>query len=273
MKPRPLHSRSGAYLPLYVGDYLRDTQHLSEAEDGVYCRLLMHYWASGEPLPADNKKLAAIARVSLHKWMGRYRQIMLTFFSPNAESWHNRRMDFELARWREQSVNNQKAARIRWDADAMRAHSDGNANAMPPVPVPVPVPVPEVNTRSKTLAANAAGAWEEFWQNYPKKTAKKDALRAWRKVKAEETEALLDALERHKQSDQWQRGVIPHPATWLNARRWEDETSCGTDLGQCMWNINGDHGTQPRCEQEAVEEQDRIRYCQAHRGTFSMRIR
>lgn len=35
---------------------------------------------------------------------------------------------------------------------------------------------------------------------------------------------MLDAIERQKQSDQWQEPkFIPHPTTWLNQRRWEDE--------------------------------------------------
>ena len=37
----------------------------------------------------------------------------------------------------------------------------------------------------------------------------------------------MDGLRRQKDSVQWQRDggkYIPHPSTWLNQRRWEDET-------------------------------------------------
>lgn len=37
---------------------------------------------------------------------------------------------------------------------------------------------------------------------------------------------MLAALERQGKSDQWRRDggqYIPHAATWLNGRRWEDE--------------------------------------------------
>ena len=39
-------------------------------------------------------------------------------------------------------------------------------------------------------------------------------------------DVLIDAIEKHKQSAQWQKDggqYIPHPATWLNQQRWEDE--------------------------------------------------
>ena len=37
---------------------------------------------------------------------------------------------------------------------------------------------------------------------------------------------MLEAIEKHKASSQWQKDggqFIPHPATWLNQERWEDE--------------------------------------------------
>ena len=76
-----------------------------------------------------------------------------------------------------------------------------------------------------------------FWSAYPKKTAKKDAFKAWAKLKPDEdlTEKILSALEKHKKSDQWLKDngqFIPYPATWLNGRRWEDEMTGGNQNGQ-----------------------------------------
>lgn len=39
-------------------------------------------------------------------------------------------------------------------------------------------------------------------------------------------ETLVTAVERQKCSDQWTQNngqFIPHPATWLNQGRWDDE--------------------------------------------------
>lgn len=67
-----------------------------------------------------------------------------------------------------------------------------------------------------------------FWQAYPRKVAKPDAMQAWRRIMpdAELSARILAALERARSTEQWQRDegkFIPHPATWLNKRRFDDE--------------------------------------------------
>ena len=69
--------------------------------------------------------------------------------------------------------------------------------------------------------------FERFWQAYPRKVGRVNAEAAFKKVDVEES-VLMAALERHKRSDQWKKDngqFIPHPATWLNGKRWEDEES------------------------------------------------
>lgn len=63
-----------------------------------------------------------------------------------------------------------------------------------------------------------------FWQLYPRKIDKDRARRAWKKIKPARAMALaiLQSLRAWKLCDQWQdERFIPHPATWLNGRRWE----------------------------------------------------
>ncbi len=60
----------------------------------------------------------------------------------------------------------------------------------------------------------------EFYNSYPKKIGKKAAFRAYSKVKSEH-DSIIKGLKVHKFSDDSQ--FIPHPATWLNQGRWEDE--------------------------------------------------
>ena len=72
------------------------------------------------------------------------------------------------------------------------------------------------------------GLFDEFWSAYPKHVAKQPARRAFDRLKP--SRALLDkmlaALRWQIQSEQWTKDgarYVPNPATWLNARRWEDE--------------------------------------------------
>lgn len=67
-------------------------------------------------------------------------------------------------------------------------------------------------------------AFDQFWAAYPKRHARKDALRAFGQVHAaEHLDEILAALAWQRETEQWQRGVIPHAATYLRGERWTDE--------------------------------------------------
>jgi uncharacterized protein YdaU (DUF1376 family) len=82
-----------AWMPFYVGDYLRDTMHLSTVEHGAYCLLLFYYWNTGA-LPDDDRHLARIARMTLRQWR-QHRPTLQTFFY---DGWKHKRVESELSR-------------------------------------------------------------------------------------------------------------------------------------------------------------------------------
>lgn len=69
-------------------------------------------------------------------------------------------------------------------------------------------------------------SFQDFWTKYPRKVAKKVAETAWKRLSAQEQSDALEAIENHvkywKLKDTTSE-FIPHPATWLNQGRWEDE--------------------------------------------------
>lgn len=73
-----------------------------------------------------------------------------------------------------------------------------------------------------------AELFDEFWASYPRHEAKATALKAFEKLKPDKEllSRMLLAIDKYKKSEQWQESggkYIPHPATWLNQKRWEDE--------------------------------------------------
>ena len=69
----------------------------------------------------------------------------------------------------------------------------------------------------------------KFWPAYPRHVAKASAAKAFAKINPDDAllTRMLAALAVHVASEQWRRDdgrYIPHPATWLNQSRWEDET-------------------------------------------------
>ena len=86
----------------------------------------------------------------------------------------------------------------------------------------------EKENKNKKNSTSPLFGFDAFWPAYPKKTAKQDAIRAFGKIRPDEAllQVILKAVETQKASAQWQEDgghYIPHPATWLNGRRWEDE--------------------------------------------------
>jgi hypothetical protein len=68
--------------------------------------------------------------------------------------------------------------------------------------------------------------FESFWKTYPRKIGKGSAFKAYNNIKEPRPslQIILSSIEEHNKSDQWKtKEFIPHPTTWLNQRRWEDE--------------------------------------------------
>ena len=68
--------------------------------------------------------------------------------------------------------------------------------------------------------------FNEFWKIYPRKVARKDAERAWKKLDAAQQFAALQSLPMHVRY--WEaagrtKETTPHAASWLNGERWADE--------------------------------------------------
>lgn len=71
--------------------------------------------------------------------------------------------------------------------------------------------------------------FEDFWKHYPRKVAKGPAFKAWKSQVDEQdafmSRAVVDDLKKRTRLRWWHpdKTKIPHAATWINARRWEDE--------------------------------------------------
>lgn len=96
----------------------------------------------------------------------------------------------------------------------------------------------KTKTRTKTTSKTDEGAdademerrFDGFWNCYPKKVGKATAQKAWEKLAPDEAlfEVIVQAVELQKRSPQWCKDggqFIPNPSTWLNQKRWEDDTS------------------------------------------------
>lgn len=121
------------YYPHHIGDYLRDTSHLSALEDGTYRRMLDLYYSSEKPLPLNLDGLCRLVRAKSRQEKEAVSTILAEFFTKTPGGWHQARADLEITKAQEKSGKAKASAAQRWkcdgNADAMRTHSEGNARA------------------------------------------------------------------------------------------------------------------------------------------------
>lgn len=121
-----------AWMPIYVGDYLGDTQRLTTEQHGAYLLLLFDYWRNGPP-PADDAVLAQITRLSRPAWK-KMRSVVLGFFDERSGHLHHGRVDKEIAKAEEnherRTEKARKGAAARW---SKQGNDDAPSNA-PSIP-------------------------------------------------------------------------------------------------------------------------------------------
>lgn len=146
---------SDHYLKLYVGDYLADTGHLSTVEHGAYLLLLMHSWRTG-PLPDDDARLAAIARMSRPEWR-RVADVIRAFFTSTDAGLIQRRLERE----RNERTNKQAQQSAAGKASAAQRTLQRNANERSTdvatnEPTKGQPPLPELDQEERKVPPSAA---------------------------------------------------------------------------------------------------------------------
>ncbi|MFM7012042.1 MAG: YdaU family protein [Betaproteobacteria bacterium] len=86
------------YMPLYTGDYLRDTQHLSCSEHGIYLKFMMHCWDQKGPVPLDERKQCGICNARSGDEVEAMRRVLQEFFTRMDDGYYNKRMAEEIAK-------------------------------------------------------------------------------------------------------------------------------------------------------------------------------
>lgn len=126
---------------------------------------------------------------------------------------------------KERSLKNQRQAR--WRASKADGNVDGDASTAAPT---------KASTREeKRRVINPkapSGAFDEFWNVYPKRVGRAAAEKAFAKVNPDQDllAQIVAAVAAQSGSDQWRRDggqFIPNPATWLNQARWLDQPVSG----------------------------------------------
>lgn len=87
----------------FIGDYQRDTGHLSLTEHGAYRLLLDAYYATEKPLPADERRLFRLLSATDPEEHQAIRTVLADFWAETANGWVNARAEAEIAKAEERA--------------------------------------------------------------------------------------------------------------------------------------------------------------------------
>lgn len=251
------------FMPLFIGDYLASTSHLTAVEHGAYLLLLMHQWKNGH-LPAEEELLRRIARVEKDAWSSAYAVLSPFFRIADDGRPYQARLEKEreicLSLRQSKSDHGKRAANSRWhsqnDASAMLEHSRGSAPAVPgdatQIQTQTQTHIKEEDKKPMTASPEGSSvaehvtpsAPEEFiYCEYPRKEGRRAAIKQIELavVRLQRGESPLKPLSKRDAQEfifkrvrayaQSSAGMnpdktkIPHPKTWFGQSRYLDDAA------------------------------------------------
>jgi len=211
------------YYSHHIGDYIKDTAHLSFVEDSAYRKLLDKYYADEKPIPNDLPALLRLVRARSKEEKEAVSIVLEEFFTSTDAGWAHKRCDAEIAIFQEKSAKAASAAHKRWghsgNADDMRTHSERTAKAMPPQ-------YPISNTQSpisnnhdpvlNTIPHQQAGAPATFELVIPDQSPAK--VKTAKPLDPDEQQGCKDAWAAYSQAYQNRYAVAPVRNAAVNAK-------------------------------------------------------
>ncbi len=193
------------------------TAHLTLVEEAVYRRLIDHYYDTEAPIGADYGMM--IRRLRLENYQDEVQTILNEFFTQTDKGWVNKHCDEKIKAYKNKKKVNK---------------TNGKSGGRPKKPIEtdsvidgLPVVTLTTNNKQETKNNNINyDLFDVFWKKYPRKVAKPNAVKVWNRLKPSDEllQKMLSAINAQGLCDK-EIQFVPHPATWLNGHRWEDEVT------------------------------------------------
>jgi uncharacterized protein YdaU (DUF1376 family) len=162
-------------MPLFCGDYLADTKHLTLEQHGAYMLLLMITWRNnGRALPDDDDLLARYLAITKDRWQKKIKPALAPLFDLSGGTWRSLRLEHE---W--QYVQERIAAKRAAGAMGGRPRKNGPQNA-PDSPAPSRENFSSNGDANhlkdnETLKPNGSGSVSDFESTHPPSSAYAEA--------------------------------------------------------------------------------------------------
>ena len=199
----------------HIGDYLTHTVHLSDAEDLAYRRLLDLYYMSEKMIPLDTEAVARKIRLDLDIT----ESVLDEFFERTETGYFNNRCHVEVTKYQHQVENNRQLGKRGGRPSKTESKTESKANDNPKKI--------QIQKENKDISSQAT-RFRDFWSAWPsskRKVGKGACEVKWNRLGLDPlADRIIASVTRLKASEQWTSGFEPAPLTYINQRRWEDES-------------------------------------------------
>ncbi len=206
------------YYQHHIGDFIKATSRLTDAQAMAYLRLLWMYYDSEKPLPNDIDVLSMQVGLPIDEL-----QVLLrAYFRLEDGVWKQTRCDAEIAEYRSFIDKKSQAGKASAEHRKNKRTTD-DEQVFNECSTDV-----QLTNNHKPITNNhiSNDRFDEFYKVYPKKVAKEQAIKAWKKIKPNDElfDKIIKSIKSQGLADR-DKQFVPNPATWLNGKRWEDEVS------------------------------------------------
>ena len=207
------------YYPKNIGDYRRDTMHLSLLEHGVYMTLIDHYILNEEPFSDNIEDILWLVGARTEEEKNAVSLILNKFFKKKDNGYYHKRCDEEIQRYKK---------------NAEVARENGKKGGRPRNPgVTQEKPNPKLTNNQKLETNNHEPLFVEFWKTYPHRNGvgatKPQSLEWWNTKPLDTLTMVLDGTKKFKayiercHKDNVFNGGIPDPIRYLKNKRYKDD--------------------------------------------------
>lgn len=201
----------------YLADYIKDTHYLGDAEDLAYRRLIDMYYMTEKPIPLDVEGVARKIRIDSDI----VESVLKEFFDHSEEGYRHSRCDKEIAKYQHQVSMNRKLS----ERASERRKTESVTESKP---IGSPNQISDIREKNKNTMSAKPTRFDEFWSTWPtskRKVGKAACQAKWQRQDLDQfADQILTHVQAMKGSDQWREGFEPAPLTYINQKRWQDET-------------------------------------------------
>lgn len=161
------------YYQHHVGDYRRDTGHLTLLEHGIYRQLLDMYYVTEKPL--DKKTAMRLISVRNTDECEAYYRVLTDFFQEVDGKYIHKRCEYEISKFKDKCEKATKSIKSRWNknndlqnTDVLQTNNEGNTiqTSKKPNILKTYQPTLKTNTVAQSACNRPEEVSESIWQDF-----------------------------------------------------------------------------------------------------------